>query len=61
VRDGVVAKIDMDEGAVSTVGTLADSIRYFLGLTVTDADATFTITRHDERSEVKATATFDDL
>ena len=61
VRDGVAAEIDTDEGAVGAVGSLANSIGNFLGLTVTHTDATLAITCHDERGEVEATAAFDDL
>jgi len=61
VRNGVVAEVDVDEGAVSAVGPFANGIRDFLCLTVTNTNAALAITRHDERSEVKATATFDDL
>jgi hypothetical protein len=61
VRDGVATEIHANEGAVGAVGSLADSIRDFLGLTVTHTDAALAVTRHDERSEVEATAAFNDL
>ena len=61
VRNGVTAEINANEGAVSTIGTLADSIRDFLGLAVTHANAALAVASHDERSEVETTAAFDDL
>jgi hypothetical protein len=61
VGNRVTLEFDRDEALPRTLGTLADGVRYFVGLAIAHADTALLIAGDDERREAEAASALHDL